>query len=187
MAISVWYISLRFGDAYMCHRTGSPLDQIMACYLFGTKLLSGLSTCCQLDHKDHISMNLFYLKFKFLLKKIPFKMSPAKWWSFCLCLKVISATNTPKTTTVWSQIYVGWPVSTQLHIKRLVKGCVSPWLAYWRYFNLVHQPTLFACGLTTRWYAALYQWLNSSNTWSLHYGLYGLHGPWCPLSPKKAC
>ena len=51
--------------AYMCKWTGSVLVQIMVCRLNGAKPLSEpVLTYCQLNPKEHISME-FYLEFKY--------------------------------------------------------------------------------------------------------------------------
>ena len=57
----------------------------MACRLFGAKPLSKpMQGYCELDPKEHISMNFFKLKLQtFSFTKLHLKISSAKWWPFC--------------------------------------------------------------------------------------------------------
>ena len=56
--------SLRWGDAYMCYRTGSALVQVFAYHLVSTKPLPEPElTHCELNPEEHTSMK-FYSKFK---------------------------------------------------------------------------------------------------------------------------
>ena len=59
-----WVNSLRQSDAYMRQYNIVTLLQIMACHLFSAKPLSEpMHSYCQLDTKEHISVN-FYSRFK---------------------------------------------------------------------------------------------------------------------------
>ena len=88
--IHVGINSLGLSDTYTCmHHYNIPtLLQIMACCLFGNKLLSEpMLPYCQLDPKDHISVK-FYLKV--FIQENALENVVCKMWSFCLGLNVLS-------------------------------------------------------------------------------------------------
>ena len=69
--------SLRRGEAYMHQLTGSSLDQIMACHLYGTKpLQEPVLCCCQLDPNEQTSVKSKTIHKHFLsFWKLHLKMS----------------------------------------------------------------------------------------------------------------
>ena len=66
----------------------------MACRLFGVKLLcEPIMTFCQLDHKEHISKQI-YLKFKISIPENAFQNIVCERRTFCVGLNVFYVTHT---------------------------------------------------------------------------------------------
>ena len=82
--------SLRQGDSYICHWTGSSLVQVMATCLFVCQAI----TCTNADLLSiwplgtNCCESLLTL-LTFSLKKMHLKMLSAMWWPFCLVLIVL--------------------------------------------------------------------------------------------------
>ena len=92
---------LRPGDAYMHQLTSLSLIQMMACHLFGAKSLSEPMLACQLDSKEHISMEVHLRNQKFSVNKTKqnaFENSTCKMvvilcWPHCVKLHLPGASE----------------------------------------------------------------------------------------------
>ena len=84
--------SLRPSDTYMHNQPRPSFIQIMACCLFDPKALSeAMLYYCQFKKFSQIVFKIQLFSFK----KMHLKMSSAKWWPFCLSLKVLMPAKEP--------------------------------------------------------------------------------------------